>query len=78
MCFGGDKTNRLNETNENNNGTLMKIIAYRSYTDVDIEFLDEFHYIKKHQTYSNFIRGQVKNPYDKTACGVGYIVEGNI
>lgn len=51
----------------------MKIIAYRSYTDIDIEFLDEFHYIKEHQTYSNFIRGQVKNPYDRTVYGVGFI-----
>lgn len=54
----------------------MKIIAYRSYTDMDIEFLDEFHYIKKHQTYSNFIRGQVKNPYDRTVYGVGFIGVG--
>lgn len=54
----------------------MKIIAYRSYTDMDIEFLDEFHYIKIHQTYSNFIKGQIKNPYDKTVYGVGFIGVG--
>lgn len=50
----------------------MKIIRYRSWDDIDIEFLDEHHYIKKHCTYSNFKNGQVKNPYDKTMCGVGY------
>ena len=44
----------------------MKIIAYRSNMDIDIEFLDGFHYIKQHQTYSNFKTGSVKNPYDAT------------
>lgn len=50
----------------------MQIISYRKWDDIDIEFLDEHHYIKKHCTYSNFKNGQVKNPYDKTMCGVGY------
>lgn len=51
----------------------MKIVAYRNSDDIDVEFIDDFHYIKKHQVYSNFIRGQVKNPYDKTVFGVGYL-----
>ena len=50
----------------------MKIIAYRRYDDIDIEFLDEHHYIKEHQTYSNFKNGVIRNPYDRTAFGVGY------
>lgn len=50
----------------------MKIIAYRSNEDIDIEFLDDFHYIKTHQTYSNFKVGGVRNPYDRTLFGVGY------
>jgi len=54
----------------------MKIIVYRSYTDMDIEFLDKFHYVKQHQTYSNFNKGQVKKPYDKTVYGVGFIGVG--
>lgn len=56
----------------------MKIIAYKSYTDVDIEFLDEFHYIKKHQTYSNFIRGQVKIHMIGRSMGLGLLVLENI
>ena len=55
----------------------MKIIAYRCADDIDIEFLDEFHYIKEHQTYSNFKNGGVRNPYDKTAFGVGYTGVGD-
>ena len=35
----------------------MKIVQYRSNDDIDIEFLDEFHYIKRHNTYSNFKAG---------------------
>ena len=54
----------------------MKIVQYRSNDDIDIEFLDEFHYIKRHNTYSNFKAGGVKNPYDKSVFGVGRIGDG--
>lgn len=54
----------------------MKIVQYRSNDDIDIEFLDEFHYIKRHNTYSNFKAGVVKNPYDKSVFGVGRIGDG--
>lgn len=64
---------KLGEVAINNHGTPMKIISYRSNKDIDIEFLDDFHYIKKHQLYSNFKKGTIKNPYDKTICNIGYI-----
>lgn len=54
----------------------MKIIAYRNYDDIDVEFLDDFHYIKKNTIYINFIKGQIKNPYDKTLYNIGYIGVG--
>ncbi len=54
----------------------MKIIKYKNKLDVDIEFLDDFHYVKKHQNYSNFKNGCIKNPYDRTVYGVGYIGVG--
>lgn len=50
----------------------MKIIEYRSNEDIDIEFLDDFHFVKTHQTYSNFKVGGVRNPYDRTLFGVCY------
>lgn len=53
----------------------MKIIAYRKSEDIDVEFQDSYKAVKN-TTYVNFKRGQVKNPYDKTACGVGYVGEG--
>ena len=52
----------------------MKIVRYGSNEDIDIEFLDEFHYIKEHQAYSNFKSGGVKNPYDRDLYNVGYLV----
>lgn len=71
-----ETNSRLYETNINNQGTLMKIVRYGGFYDVDIEFQDEFHYIKEHQLYSNFKSGGVKNPYDRTVYGVGYIGVG--
>lgn len=54
----------------------MKIIAYRNSMDIDVQFLDEFYYIKEHQTYSNFKLGTIRNPYDKTVLDVGYLGVG--
>ena len=66
---------RTGETHINNKGTPMKIIAYRSSGNIDVEFLDSHHYIKKNATYSNFKRGNVSNPYDRTVFGIGYLGE---
>lgn len=54
----------------------MKIVGYRNTNDIDVEFLDDFHCVKKHNTYNNFKRGQIKNPYDKWVYGVGAIGDG--
>lgn len=54
----------------------MKIIAFRNYDDIDVQFLDEFYYIKEHQTYGNFKLGTIRNPYDKTVLDVGYLGVG--
>lgn len=67
---------RLGEIGYNIYGTPMKIIRYNKSADIDIEFQDEFHYIKQHQSYSNFRLGCIKNPYDKNICGVGYMGVG--
>ena len=68
--------NRLGEIRKNTFGTEMKIIAYRKNSDIDIQFLDDNGYVYEHQTYSNFKAGQIKNPYDRTIFGVGYIGVG--
>ena len=66
----------LGEIKENNKGTKMKIIAQRSTDDIDVEFLDDYHYVFKHNTYQNFKSGGIKNPFDKTVYGVGYLGDG--
>lgn len=38
---------RLGEIKNNRLGTPMKIIAYRTSDDIDVEFQDKFHYVKK-------------------------------
>lgn len=54
----------------------MKIIRYGGWENIDVQFQDEFYYIKEHQTYSNFKKGEIKNPYDRTVFGVGYVGVG--
>ena len=80
FIFGRSKlllnNKRLFEIRNNNNGTPMQIIAYRKQSDIDVKFLDGYDYIREHTTYNNFQRGQVKNPFDKTICNVGYIGDG--
>ena len=54
----------------------MKIIAERNKSDIDVEFLDEYHYIKEHCAIQNWNNGQIKNPYDRTVFGIGYVGVG--
>lgn len=71
------KQNRLGEIRKNNKGTEMKIVSYRKGSDIDVQFLDEYGYIKEHTTYSLFKLGQIKNPYDKTIYNIGCIGVGD-
>lgn len=69
---------RIGEINKNTFGTEMKIIAYRRSDDIDVQFLDKDEYIYEHQTYVNFKRGHIKNPYDRCIFDIGYLGEGNL
>ena len=53
----------------------MRIVEIRSSEDITIEFFD-LHNMKKKTTYSNFKNGGIKNPYDRSLKGVGYLGEG--
>ena len=53
----------------------MKIIRCNSYYDITVQFQDEYKF-ERDTTYSNFKKGNVRNPYDKTVYGVGYLGEG--
>lgn len=55
----------------------MKIIRYGSCNDIDVEFLDDFHYIVHNNVYTNFKSGCIRNPYDRTLFGIGYAGVGD-
>lgn len=65
---------RLNEERLNNQGCLMKIVEYNDALDIVIEFQDEYK-ARVHTEYSNYKRGNVKNPYYPSVYGVG--ITGN-
>lgn len=54
----------------------MRIIRYGSISDIDVQFMDEYGHIVHNAAYTNFKNGQIKNPYDKTTYGVGYLGSG--
>lgn len=56
----GKIVNRVGEVKKANNGLMMRIIAYRSRRDIDIEFEDGV--IVYHRRYDNFILGSIKHP----------------
>ncbi len=62
----------IGEIRYNHFGTPMKIIAARKKSDIDVQFLDPYGYIKEHSTYNSFKKGEIRNPYDRTANGIGY------
>lgn len=50
----------LGEMNTNSKGTRMQIVNIRKQSDIDIQFLDKYGYIKEHVKYPAFIKGEVK------------------
>lgn len=69
------KTDRVGQERYNNKGSLMRIVKYRKGDDIDILF-PEYDYIAKNKQYSNFVRGSINCPYERTVNGVGYLGEG--
>ena len=67
--------NRVGEISKNKYGTKMEIISYNGHNDITIRFLDEYK-SEVHTVYQNFRNGSVKNPYDKTVYGIGYLGVG--
>lgn len=67
--------NRVGETKSNNFGSIMEIIAYRGYTDIDIYF-PEYNWTYKHAAYNAFKNGRVKCPYEPRLYGIAYLGEG--
>ena len=66
---------RLGEINVNKNGSIMKIIKYNNTLDIVVEFQDEFKE-QVHTTYTNFKRRSVRNHFERSVYGVGYLGVG--
>lgn len=64
---------RLGEERTNKQGSLMKIVRYGDANDIDVEFLDDFHYRTCNTTYNAFVDGRIKNPYYPDVFNVGMI-----
>lgn len=65
------KKHRIGEISKNKQGLKMIVIAYRKTNDIDIEFEDGN--IKEHVDYRAFKRGDIKNLFYPSVCGVGII-----
>lgn len=65
---------RTGEIGYNNQGLKMCIEKYINKRNIDVKF--ENNYIAKNRCYEDFKRGQIKNPYFPSVCGVGYLGEG--
>jgi hypothetical protein len=62
--------NRLYEEKLNNQGCPMKIVEYNSYSDIIVEFQDEYKY-RTNTIYANFKSGSIRNPYYPSIYGIG-------
>ncbi|MGM7720642.1 hypothetical protein [Metabacillus sp. Hm71] len=65
---------RIGQINNNNQGSLMEVVEYNRTKDVWVKFIDTGNLA--HTTWIDFQNGRVKNVYDKTVFGVGYLGEG--
>lgn len=66
------KKNRVGEENFSNEGYKMLIVECDGYTNMIVEFQDEYK-AKVKCRYDHFKNGEVKNPYHKSVFGKGYI-----
>ena len=71
--IGRPINNSVGEINYNTKGSRMKIIECINARNIVVIFDNGY---KTKTTYSQFKKGQIKNPYDKTIYNVGYIGEG--
>lgn len=66
---------RVGTTNKNNFGTVMEVVEYNTFSDIWVKFINRDIYV--HTSWQAFLKGNVRNPYDKSVYGIGYIGEGN-
>lgn len=66
------KKKRIGESNVSFEGYVIKIIDYKNAHDIIVEFQDKYKTQIKSE-YKTFKKGNIRNPYHPTVCGVGHI-----
>ena len=69
------KIDRTGEEGLNTFGSRMVIKNYRVSSDMDVYF-PEYNWVFEHARYNKFKKGNIKCPYERRVCGVGYLGEG--
>lgn len=67
--------NRIGEINYSTEKQKMKIIEYKGYHNITIEFEDGT--IVRNKEYKEFRNGKIRNPYFKAIFNIGYVGEGS-
>jgi hypothetical protein len=71
--FKDQALSRTGETRLNNLGSMMIVDEYNSSSDIFVRF-EKGNMV--HATWQQFLSGKVKNVYDRSVFGMGYIGEG--
>lgn len=67
------KLDRVGRENKNKHGSKMKVISYDDFRVV-VEFEDGY---TTETNWTSFEKGEVRNPYDRSVYGIGYLGEGD-
>jgi hypothetical protein len=70
----GKIKDRVGETQRTSNNEIMRIIKYRGAKDITVQFKSG---AIVRATYSNFKKGQIKDPLYKSVFGIGFLGIGN-
>lgn len=74
------RAERIGLTAYNKQGCLMKLIEYKSSSNITVKFLDKYGY-ERSAEWKEFNSGSIVNPYFPSVCGVGivgtYIISKN-
>ena len=73
--MGRKRINRTGEEGINNFGSKMVITRYNDEKNIDVYF-PEYNWVFEHARYNKFKKGNIKCPYERRVCRVGYLGEG--
>ena len=71
----GSKINRIGEKRINNFGSEMIIVEYRGCMNIDVYF-PQYDWTAKNIQYDKFKNSNIRCPYERRTCGIGYLGEG--